>query len=235
MMLKSKPAAGREDNNKKGGAMKCTLCSKTNEEVEKMVTDSKVNICSECINLMYRIINDDSPAIIIHLIPEPEPDIIPGLFKGFFDGSSKGNPGPCQIGYLVITPDGEEFKESMELGVGTNNIAEYYALLHCVRKMIKLGAKDVLIQGDSKLAVEQMLGMESLRVKNRLREDLTVGPLSKSQYRNNAGGHWVINHEHLRELASAVLRELVQLDSWKLEWIPRGENSIADKLAQHGL
>lgn len=219
--------------------IKCTLCDKTNDEVERMVTNGKVNICNECIDLMYRIVHDQNKTIVIDLNrpdnnPAPQP-MQPGRYQAFFDGSSKGNPGPCQIGYAIVSPDGKVDKFTDKLGVGTNNIAEYYALLHCVRKLRELGATDVLIQGDSKIAIEQMLGIESLRVNGKLREDLTIGPLSNAEYKRNLGGHYIINHEHLRALASAVLRELVEIDSWKLEWIPRGQNSIADKLAQRGL
>ena len=46
------------------------------------------------------------------------------------DGGARGNPGPAAIGVVVSSPDGEVLDELGErIGVATNNVAEYRALL----------------------------------------------------------------------------------------------------------
>ena len=49
------------------------------------------------------------------------------------DGGSRGNPGPAAIGVVVSAPDGTTVDELGErIGVATNNVAEYRALLRGV-------------------------------------------------------------------------------------------------------
>ena len=46
------------------------------------------------------------------------------------DGGARGNPGPAAIGVVVADPDGDMLEEVAEtIGVATNNVAEYRALL----------------------------------------------------------------------------------------------------------
>ena len=51
------------------------------------------------------------------------------------DGGARGNPGPAAIGVVVATPDGEVLDELAErIGVATNNVAEYQALLRGIER-----------------------------------------------------------------------------------------------------
>jgi ribonuclease HI len=76
-----------------------------------------------------------------------------------FDGGSRGNPGPAGIGAVVRAADGTALVTlGRFIGVATNNVAEYKALIAALREAKSLGAKKVTIRGDSQLVIRQMLG-----------------------------------------------------------------------------
>ena len=80
------------------------------------------------------------------------------------DGGSRGNPGPAGFGIRIERDDGTvaELKES--LGVATNNVAEYSALLAALQWAVTHGIRTLHIRSDSELLVRQMKG--EYRVKN---------------------------------------------------------------------
>ena len=81
------------------------------------------------------------------------------------DGGSRGNPGPSGIGVLIEDMGGGTLATiSRAIGVTTNNVAEYLALLAGLEKVQALGATEVEVISDSELLVRQMLGQ--YRVKN---------------------------------------------------------------------
>ncbi len=56
------------------------------------------------------------------------------------DGGARGNPGPAAIGVVVSEPDGSVVDELGErIGVATNNVAEYRALLRGVERAASSG------------------------------------------------------------------------------------------------
>jgi ribonuclease HI len=75
------------------------------------------------------------------------------------DGGSRNNPGPAGIGAVVAAPDGTVLAEVAEgIGVATNNVAEYRALMAGLERAHALGAREVHVRADSKLVVSQMRG-----------------------------------------------------------------------------
>jgi ribonuclease HI len=83
----------------------------------------------------------------------------------WIDGGSRGNPGPSAVGVLVEDQQGNTLATvSRGIGVTTNNVAEYQALLAALEKAQELGATEVEVISDSELLVRQMLGQ--YRVKN---------------------------------------------------------------------
>jgi ribonuclease HI len=81
------------------------------------------------------------------------------------DGGSRGNPGPAGAGVVVRDPSGEIVARGGSfLGLATNNVAEYEAMLWGMRAARALGATSLLVRADSELIVKQMLGQ--YRVKN---------------------------------------------------------------------
>ena len=82
------------------------------------------------------------------------------------DGGARGNPGPAAAAYVLTAEDGTVLVERGEtIGVATNNVAEYRALLAGLRKAAELGVEDLEVASDSELLVKQMTG--EYRVKNK--------------------------------------------------------------------
>src|SRR5437016_4926665 len=64
-----------------------------------------------------------------------------------FDGACEPNPGMMQIGFVIRDPAWRTVSEiSRKLGHGTNNIAEYQALIHGLRAALDLGIADLRVQ-----------------------------------------------------------------------------------------
>ena len=80
-------------------------------------------------------------------------------YYGYFDGSSIPNPGLMTIGGYIEAEDGIRVEDfHLEIGDGTNNRAEYGAIIHLLEETIKLGIKNINIYGDSMLVVNQVNG-----------------------------------------------------------------------------
>ena len=119
-----------------------------------------------------------------------------------FDGGSRGNPGPSGIGVVVAAADGTPLITlGRFIGRGTNNVAEYKALITGLQEAKKLGAKKVIVRGDSELIVKQMRG----------------------EYR--------VKSADLKELYDEAQHLLHQFDEAKIEHNLRHKNVLADKLA----
>jgi dinuclear metal center YbgI/SA1388 family protein len=129
-----------------------------------------------------------------------------GPVRLWIDGGSRGNPGPSGIGVVMKSESGETLEEvGRTIPVGTNNVAEYQALLEALDLAARHGAKRVEINSDSELLVKQMRGL--YRVKN----------------------------ETLRELyAEAKVRTSV-FSSCVIRHVPREENTRADELVNEAL
>src|SRR5262247_765203 len=75
------------------------------------------------------------------------------------DGGARGNPGPGALGYVLIDPSGREVEAQGEtLGVVTNNVAEYRALIAGLAAAARHGASPLVVCMDSELVVRQMTG-----------------------------------------------------------------------------
>lgn len=84
----------------------------------------------------------------------------------FTDGASLGNPGPMGIG-VVIYRDEMRIEELSEyLGEGTNNIAEYMAVLRGLETAHRIGESNVHIKSDSELVIKQIRGEYKVRDSN---------------------------------------------------------------------
>jgi ribonuclease HI len=91
----------------------------------------------------------------------------------FTDGGARGNPGPAAAAYVLEAEDGTVLDARGEaIGVATNNVAEYRALVAGLAKAVELGLDDVEVVSDSELLVKQMNG--EYRVKNAALVDLSL-------------------------------------------------------------
>lgn len=123
------------------------------------------------------------------------------------DGGSRGNPGPAGYGAVVWDADRERVlaERKEALGVATNNVAEYRGLIAGLSAAAELGAREVDVRMDSKLVVEQMTG------------------------------RWKVKHAAMIPLADQARRLAAGFDRVDFEWIPRAQNSHADRLANEAM
>ena len=88
------------------------------------------------------------------------------------DGGSRGNPGPAAYAYVLEADDGTVLAAHGEaIGVATNNVAEYSALVAGLEKALEVGVTELEVIYDSELMVKQMRG--EYRVKNEALRDLS--------------------------------------------------------------
>lgn len=80
------------------------------------------------------------------------------------DGGSRGNPGPAGYGVHIEQDDGTVVELKEPLGLATNNVAEYSALIAALRWAAANGISRLHVRADSELLVKQMRG--EYRVKN---------------------------------------------------------------------
>ena len=95
------------------------------------------------------------------------------LVKLFTDGGARGNPGPAAAAFVLQAPDGVVLDARGDaIGVQTNNVAEYTALLNGLRRAAELGLTDVEVISDSELMVKQMRG--EYKIKNAALRELSI-------------------------------------------------------------
>ena len=97
------------------------------------------------------------------------------------DGGARGNPGPAAYGYVLESEDGHVLDARGEpIGVATNNVAEYRALIAGLESALQRGVNELEVVSDSELLVKQMQGEykvknETLRVLQREAAELADG------------------------------------------------------------
>ena len=74
-----------------------------------------------------------------------------GPFQGWIDGGARGNPGPAGIGVVLVRPGGERTEYFAYLGLCTNNVAEYSALLVLLSLSLDRTASKLVVHSDSQL------------------------------------------------------------------------------------
>jgi ribonuclease HI len=131
------------------------------------------------------------------------------------DGAARGNPGPASAGAVLLSlarPDARNPRAvpdasiSDYLGIQTNNVAEYTAVVRAVALGIELGARRLELLLDSKLIVEQI------------------------------SGRWRVKDAKLRLLWAEVLKLLRTLpDGWTAAHVPRAQNSLADAMCNEAI
>lgn len=85
----------------------------------------------------------------------------------YCDGASRGNPGPAAIGFVIFGPDGEPVVEmGSVIGVATNNVAEYQALVAGLEAARSRGVTDLEVRLDSLLLVRQVSGEFRVKAEN---------------------------------------------------------------------
>jgi len=125
------------------------------------------------------------------------------------DGGARGNPGPAAYGYVLEAEDGTVLAARGEaIGVATNNVAEYRALVEGLRKALELQIGEVEVVSDSELLVRQMKG--EYRVKN---EALRALSLEAARLAREIGKvtYTAVRREH-NELADRLVNEALDAE-----------------------
>ena len=87
------------------------------------------------------------------------------IFKLFFDGASKGNPGKVGGGGVIMDPGGKIVTEySWNIGYDSNNMAEAYNLWQGLIQLKEKGVGEVSVFGDSRIIIRAL--NEGIRSKN---------------------------------------------------------------------
>jgi probable phosphoglycerate mutase len=123
------------------------------------------------------------------------------------DGGSRGNPGPAGSGAVLIdSQTGSVLAEiAMFIGVATNNVAEYRAVLAAVDVANEIAPDaELLVRMDSKLVVEQM------------------------------SGRWKVKNQGMQDLFQSMQKS-IGTRKISFEWIPREQNGKADALANEAM
>ncbi len=127
----------------------------------------------------------------------------------FCDGGARGNPGPAAIGAVVLdpatAPPARLATVSERIGIATNNVAEYRALLAGLEAARDFPARAVSVRADSQLLIRQLEG----------------------RYR--------VKQAHLRPLYEEARALLAAYDEVDLAHVPREDNAVADALVNAAL
>lgn len=84
---------------------------------------------------------------------------LPIQYTLFFDGCSKGNPGPAGAGAVLYQGNTEIWAKSIFVGKNsTNNVAEYTGLIIGLHQAVNKNIKELVVKGDSMLVIKQMKG-----------------------------------------------------------------------------
>ncbi|MFY9264022.1 MAG: ribonuclease HI family protein [Solirubrobacterales bacterium] len=122
------------------------------------------------------------------------------------DGGARGNPGPAAIAAVLSSPEGDVVGEAKQaIGVATNNVAEYKALLLGLEKARELGASEVEVVNDSELIAKQI------------------------------NGQYKVKHEAMKPLYREAVAALGKFDRWLVRTVPREKNKQADALVNQAL
>jgi ribonuclease HI len=122
------------------------------------------------------------------------------------DGGSRGNPGPAAAGAVLSTPDGDVVDEATELlGIVSNNVAEYRALLLGLQRARALGATEVEAINDSELIAKQV------------------------------NGQYKVKHPDMKPLHAEALAALGEFERWAVRTVRREQNAHADALVNAAL
>jgi ribonuclease HI len=122
------------------------------------------------------------------------------------DGGSRGNPGPAAAAAVLSTPDGDVVGEAKEtIGIATNNVAEYRAVLLGLRAARELGATEVELVNDSELIAKQLTGA------------------------------YKVKHAAMKPLYLETLDALRGFERWSIRSVPRAQNADADALVNQAL
>jgi ribonuclease HI len=193
--------------------------NQTQVDLEKMKTDiqeikENVNLILKHFNIETKEMKDlrdfftyDVPAAVLdgYLHVKGKQTAPPHLLQ--FDGASDPNPGPSAGGAVLFHPGTTDpvFERYEFIPHATNNEAEYNGLIIGLQEAADAGIKNLLIEGDSNLIINQFAGT------------------------------WKIKAENLASLHKKARALLTHFDFVAIKHIPREKNAHADRLTNEGV
>lgn len=143
------------------------------------------------------------------------------ILEIYTDGGSKGNPGPSSIGMVFYRAGKKIFAHREDIGVATNNAAEYRALIEALQQV-----KNVkLAPSEGKFDFPEV---EGLKIKNIT--EIAVYSDSRLLV-NQVNGLFKVKNAAIREYIFTI-RTLEQEIALPISYhlIPREKNTVADAL-----
>jgi ribonuclease HI len=129
-----------------------------------------------------------------------------GKLTAYVDGAARGNPGEAGAGVVFKDAEGGVVeKTALYLGRATNNMAEYKALIHALRRARELKATSLQVYSDSELLVHQINGRYRVRV------------------------------PHLQKLCQEAIRLMRDFQDVNISHISREKNAEADEQANRAI
>jgi Ribonuclease HI len=130
--------------------------------------------------------------------------------KLFTDGGARGNPGPAAFGYVLETEDGTVLDaRGKKIGIATNNVAEYSALIAGLEAALERGITELVVVSDSELVVKQMRG--EYKVKNEALRELSLEAARLARQLGKVA-YTAVKREH-NELADQLVNEALDAES----------------------
>ena len=120
------------------------------------------------------------------------------------DGGARGNPGPAAYGYVLETEDGTILDaRGQTIGVTTNNVEEYRALIAGLEAALAHGVSELDVVSDSELLVKQMRG--EYKVKNAALKTLSTQAAALGRGLDSVS-YTAVRREH-NELADRLVND----------------------------
>jgi ribonuclease HI len=123
----------------------------------------------------------------------------------FFDGACRGNPGPMAIGAALLEKRKKVKEISQRIGRGTNNVAEWKALIEGLKLAKAHGCRELEVRGDSQLIIKQIRG------------------------------EYMVKSDNLKPLFNEAKKLCEGFDKLKFRWVSREGNTYANALSNRAL
>jgi len=146
---------------KSGDRIREKFLEELSETLDVHKTIQKLNITEK---EAREIIRDLIPRKVASSDAGPLPLAAAGKYEIFVDGASRGNPGQAGAGIVIRDHEGNVIKKLKRyLGVTTNNVAEYQALVTALEAAHGLKIRKVQVFADSELMVKQIKGIYKVK------------------------------------------------------------------------
>ncbi len=126
----------------------------------------------------------------------------------YTDGGSRGNPGPSALGVFLETLD---IRYGEFLGSGTNNEAEYAAILSGMKRVIEVIGRDRAASAHLECRMDSELAMRQLT------------------------GRYRVKHPRMKHWFSLIQKEMPKFSRVSFVHVPREENREADRMVNEAL